>query len=159
MRIDINDPDTLNNRTVIADIPFGWADNIAINDQDRIFISSASDSSIFEVLDNEVLREVVPGQFQLAGGVNVIGDTVYATHPAGIVGFDRKTGERISHYRSPAGVGDLPFVLSSAAWGDNLVLMSPFSGEILLWDPVSNVLLASTDCCQVPSTQNPSRVT
>jgi sugar lactone lactonase YvrE len=144
VRIDINDPDVLNNRTVIADIPFGWADNIAINDDDRIFISSASDSSISEVLDDGTLREVVPGQFQLAGGVSVIGDTVYGTHPAGIVGFDRKTGEQTSHHRSPAGVGDLPFVLSSTAWGENLVLMSAFGGEILLWDPVANVALETT---------------
>ncbi len=142
VRIDINDPDVLNNRTVIAEIPFGWADNIAINDEDRIFISSASDSAIYEVLEDG-LREVVPGQFQLAAGVNVIGDTVYGTHPAGIVGFDRKTGEQTSHHRSPAGVGDLPFVLSSAVWGENLVLMSAFGGEILLWDPVANVALAS----------------
>jgi len=156
VRIDI-DGDPLDNRTVIADIPFGWADNIAVDDDDRIFISSASDSSISEVLDDGSLRTVVPGQFQLAGGVNAIDDTVYGTHPAGgvnaiddtvygthpagIVGFDRKTGEQTSHHRSPAGVGDLPFVLSSAVWGENLVLMSAFGGEILLWDPVANVAL------------------
>jgi sugar lactone lactonase YvrE len=143
VRIDINgDPAT--NRTVIAEIPFGWADNIAINDDDRIFISSASDSSISEVLDDGSLRTVVPGQFQLADGVNVIGDTLYVTHPSGIVGYDRKSGEQTSHYRSPAGVGDLPFVLSSAVWGENLVLMSAFGGEVLLWDPVANVELART---------------
>ena len=142
VRVDISDPDTMNNRTVIAEIPFGWADNIAVNDEDRVFISSASDSSISEVLSDGSLRTVVPGQFQLATGANVIGDTVYVTHPSGIVGFDRKTGEQRSHHRSPAGVGDLPFVLSSATWGENLVLMSAFGGEILLWDPVSNVALA-----------------
>ena len=143
VRVDLDNPDTANNRTVIAEIPFGWADNIAIDDKDRIFISSASDSSISEVLDDGSLRTVVPGQFQLPTGANVIGDTVYVTHPSGIVGFDRKTGKQTSHHRSPAGVGDLPLVTSSTAWGENIVLMSPFGGEILLWDPVANVALAS----------------
>ena len=144
VRIDINDPDTTGNRTVIAEIPFAWADNIAIDDDDRIFISSATDSLIAEVLPDGSLRTVVPGQFQLAVGVNVIGDIVYSTHPSGIVAFDRKTGAQLDHYRTPAGVGDLPFVLSSRAWGDELVLMSPLDGSVLLWDPVANVELVRT---------------
>ncbi len=144
VRIDIDDPDTTGNRTVIAEIPFAWADNIAINEQDQIFISSATDSLIAEVLSDGSLRTVVPGQFQLAVGVNVIGDIVYSTHPSGIVAFDRRTGVQLDHYRTPAGVGDLPFVLSSRAWGDELVLMSPLDGSVLLWDPVANVELTRT---------------
>jgi len=144
VRVDLDNPDTFNNRTVIAEIPFGWADNIAINDADEIFISSASDSSISEVLPDGSLRTVVPGQFQLAGGVNVIGDVVYVTHPSGIVAYDRESGEQLDHFRTPAGVGVLPFVLSSSAWGENLVLMSALDGSVLLWDPIANVELART---------------
>lgn len=141
VRVDIDDPDTLGNRTVIAEIPFAWADNIAIDDRDRIFISSATDSQIAEVLADGSLRTVVAGQFQLAGGANVIDDIVYSTHPSGIVAYDRTTGAQLDHYRTPAGVGDLPFVLSSSVWGDDLVLMSPLDGSILRWDPVANVEL------------------
>lgn len=144
VRIDIDNPDTLNNRTVVAEIPFAWADNIAIDADDRIYISSATDSSVSEVLADGSLRTVVPGQFQLAGGMNVIGDVVYVTHPSGIVSYDRKSGAQLGHYRTPAGVGDLPFVLSSTAWGENLVLMSPLDGSVLLWDPVANVELNRT---------------
>ena len=140
VRVDLSNPDTENNRTVLAEIPVGWADNIAINDEGRIFISSASDAAIAEVLDNGELRIVVAGQFQLPLGVNVIGDTLYTSNSGQIVGFDRKTREQTSNFRAPFGFG-YPFALSSVAWGENLVLMSAFTGEIVLWDPVDNVAI------------------
>lgn len=143
VRIDIaGDPAT--NRTVLADIPVGWADNIAVDKDGRVFISSSTDSTIAEVLDDGTLRTVVPGQFQMTLGVSVIDDTVYTTHSSGIVSFDRKSGELIDHYRAPFGVGGFPFALSSISWGDNLVLMSAFDGDIVLWDPVANEPLASS---------------
>ena len=142
VRIDLDDPDTANNRTVIAEIPVGWADNIAINDEDRIFISSAADSTIAEVLANGELRTVVPGQFQMTLGVNVIGDTLYTTNSSQIVGYDRKSRETTSVFRAAFGVSDYPFALSSVAWGNNLVLMSAFAGTTTLWDPVNNVPIA-----------------
>jgi len=143
VRIDLGgDPAT--NRTVLAEIPVGWADNIAVmpvdDGPDRIFISSASDSVIAEVLPTGDLRIVVPGQFQMTLGVNVIGDTLYTTNSSQIVGFDRKTGEQTSNFRAPFGFG-FPFALSSIAWGENLVLMSAFNGNVVLWDPVANVPL------------------
>lgn len=144
VRIDIDNPDTQNNRTVIAEIPFAWADNIAIDDNDRIYISSATDSSVSEVLPDGSLRTVVAGDFQLAGGMNVIDDIVYVTHPSGVVSYDLASGAQLGHYRTPAGVGDLPFVLSSSVWDDELVLMSPLDGSVLRWDPVANVELART---------------
>ncbi len=140
---DLDDTDTENNRTVLAEIPVGWADNIAVDDEGRIFISSSTDSTIAEVLGNGELRIVVPGQFQMTLGVSVIGDTVYTTHSSGIVSYDRRSGELIDHYRAPFGIGGFPFALSSIAWGDNLVLMSAFNGDIVLWDPVANEPLAS----------------
>ena len=141
VRIDLTNPDTANNRTVIAEIPVGWADNIAINADDRIFISSTSDSTIAEVLPSGELRTVVPGQFALPLGASVIGDTVYTANFAQVVGFDRKTGEQTSVFRAPFGFG-FPLVTSSIAWGDTLVLMSGITGQIVIWDPVTNVPLA-----------------
>ena len=141
VRIDLDNPDTENNRTVLTDIPVGWADNIAVNDEGRIFISSSTDSQIEEVLDNGKRRVVVPGQFQMTLGVSVIGKTVYTTNSSSVVGFNRRNGKQTSHFRAPFGFG-FPFTLGSVAWGRNLVLMSGFNGDIVLWDPVNNVPLA-----------------
>jgi sugar lactone lactonase YvrE len=146
VRIDLDNDDTENNREVIAEIPVGWADNIAIlpvdGGDDRIFISSASDSVIAEVLPDGSLRTVVPGQFQIPFGVGVIDDTLYTSHLGGVVGFDRKTGDQTSHFRAPFGVAGFPATTSMVAWGDNLVLMSILSGQISIWDPETNTAVA-----------------
>ncbi|MGB5758996.1 MAG: hypothetical protein WBM50_18930, partial [Acidimicrobiales bacterium] len=117
VRVDLDNPDTANNREVIAEIPVGWADNIAINAEDRIFISSASDSAIVEVLANGELRTVVPGLFQLPLGVAVIGSTLYTSSFSGLVSFDRRRDELKSQFRAAFGVSPYPSTTSVVAWG------------------------------------------
>lgn len=141
VRVDLDDPDTENNRTVIAEIPVGWADNIAISADDRIFVSSASDSAIWEVTGGTI-RIVVPGQFQLPLGVAAIGNTLYTSAFSGLVGFDRTTRERTSQFRAAFGVSEFPSTTSIVAWHDNLVLMSALTGQIMVWDPTTNVPVA-----------------
>lgn len=143
VRIDIDDPDTANNRTVLAEIPVGWADNIAINEDDRIFISSASDAAIVEVLASGKLRTVVPGEFQLPLGVANVGGTLYTAHLGGLVAYDRYTHDQISHFRAPFGVTDFPSTTSIVAWRKNLVLMSALTGDIKLWNPKTNTVVAA----------------
>ncbi len=155
VHIDVDDPDTANNRTVIAEIPFAWADNIAISDDDRIFISSASDSVVAEVMPDGSLRIVVPGQVQLAMSVAVIGNTVYTTHISGIAGWDRNTRAQTGHFRVPFGVTAFPPATSAVAWGENLVLMSGLSGQIMVWDPVANVPLAANQLFPPPTDAQP----
>ncbi len=145
VRVDIDNPDTENNRTVIAEIPVGWADNIAISADDRIFISSASDSAIVEVLPGQEprTRTVVPGQFELPGGVGVIGNTLYTANLGQVIGWDRKTRDQTSLFRSAFGVSDFPATTSFITRGRNLIVMSSVSGQIGLWNPKTNTLLAS----------------
>jgi sugar lactone lactonase YvrE len=142
VRVDLGNTDTENNRTIIADIPVGWADNIAISADDRIFISSASDSAIVEVLPGKVLRTVVPGQFELPLGVAVIGKTLYTANIGGLWGFDRRTGDRTSVLRAAFGLTEFPSATSVVAWGKRLVLMSALDGRIMVWNPKKNVPVA-----------------
>ncbi|MFW2332763.1 DUF6923 family protein [Ilumatobacter sp.] len=138
VKVDIDNPDTENNRTVIAEIPIGWADNIAISADDRIFISSASDATIVEVLPGGKLRTVVPGLFQLPLGVAAIGNTLYTSAFSGLVSFDRRSHELKDHFRAAFGVSAYPSTTSIVAWRKNLVLMSALTGQIMLWNPKTN---------------------
>lgn len=155
VRVDLDNPDTANNRTVIAEIPVGWADNIAISDADRIFISSASDSTIVEVLPGGVLRTVVPGQFELPLGVAVIGNTVYTANIGGLWGFDRNTREQTSVLRAAFGLTAFPATTSMVAWGDQLVVMSSLSGQISIWDPQTNTPTAEGFLFPFPTDAQP----
>ena len=156
--VDIHNPGP-NNRDVIATIPVGWADNIAINanasdpaDLDRIFISSASDAAIFEVMmPSGDLREVVPGQFELPGGVAVIGNTLYTANLGQVIGWNRKTRAKTSLFRAAFGATEFPPTTSVVAWGEHLLLMSSLSGQVMVWDPLTdtpitqNLLASPTD--------------
>ena len=143
VKVDLSSSDLANNRTVIAEIPVGWADNIAINADDRIFISSASDSAIVEVMPGGALRTVVPGQFELPLGVAVIGKTLYTANVGGLWGFNRKTGAQTSVLRAAFGLTEFPSTSSVVAWGRKLVVMSALSGQISIWDPKTDTPVAS----------------
>lgn len=155
VRIDLDNPDTANNREVIAAIPVGWADNIDVSADDRIFISSASDSEIAEVMPDGTLRTVVPGQFELAMGVAVIGDTVYTANIGGLWGFNRNTREQTSVLRAAFGLTEFPAATSIVAWGDHLVLMSALTGQIILWDPITNEPVAEGGLFPPPTDAQP----
>jgi len=142
VRIDLSNPDTANNRTVIAEIPVGWADNIAISGDDRIFISSASDSTVAEVLASGELRTVVPGQFELTNGVAVIDDTLYTGNLGGLWGWDLESRQQTSIWRAAFGLTPFPPTTSLVSWDEQLVLMSIISGQIVLWDPIANTATA-----------------
>lgn len=136
VKIDLDNPDTENNRTVVATIPRAWADNITFSADDRLFISSATDSVIAEVdLADGSLRTVVPGQFQLPLGVAVIGNRVYTASLTAISGWNRFSRERTFVRRAPFGVGELPAATNVVAWNNRLVLTSAIGGELWVLHP------------------------
>jgi sugar lactone lactonase YvrE len=124
-------------RTLLAQLPVGWLDNLAFDASDRLFVSSFSDGTVLEVLEGGSLRTVSPGGMIAPMGLAVIGDVIYTGDPAALRGFDTATGAEVSVTRSVFGFGPLPATTSVAAWGSHVVLMSAFSGELVVWDPAA----------------------
>jgi sugar lactone lactonase YvrE len=137
VRIDLTNPDTANNREVIARLPVGWFDNFAFDKDDRLYISSGSEATVLEVLPGGKFRTVSPGGISVAMGLTVLDGTVYTVQPGALFGYNAKTGAEQSTVRSVFGIGPLPSPTTVTAWGDQLVLMSVFSGALMVWDPVA----------------------
>ena len=138
VRIDLTNPNTTTNREVIARLPVGWFDNFAFDKDDRLYISSASDATVLEVLPGGGFRTVSPGGMSLSTGLTVVAGTVYTASPVGaLYGYDAKTGAERSTVRSVFGIGPFPPPTSVTSWGDQLVLMSVLTGALMLWDPVA----------------------
>lgn len=137
VRIDLANPDPANNREVVARLPIGWFDNLAFDKDDRLYISSASDATVLEVLPGGGFRTVSPGGMALSTGLAVLDGTVYTVQPGALYGFDARTGAEQSTVRSEFGIGPLPALTTVTTWGDQLVLMSVLSGALILWDPVN----------------------
>jgi sugar lactone lactonase YvrE len=131
-------------RTLLAQLPVGWLDNLAFDANDRLFVSSFSDGTVLEVLADGSLRTVSPGGMIAPMGLAIIGDAIYTGDPATLRGFDTKTGAPVSVTRSVFGFGPLPATTSVAAWGSQVVLMSAISGELVVWDPATNAPLLAT---------------
>ncbi len=154
VRIDTANTDTSANREVLATLPEGWIDNIAFDKDDRLFVSSASDGAVVEILADGTIRTVLAGQFELPLGVAVIGDTLYTGNPGVLSGYDIETAERTSALRSAFGVGNLPAVTSMIPWDDRLVMMTGLFGELVIWDPATSTVLAKT-ALAVPTDAQP----
>lgn len=143
--IDYDHFDTENNRQVVAQFPLGSVDNLALDRDDRLFVSSTSDGDVVEVLSSGELRTVSPGLFSITMGVAVLKDTLFTVHPGALFGFDSTTGERVIVVRSiPGGAGGFLEPTSVTTWNDDLVLLSFPFGAIQIYDPFTETLKLTT---------------
>jgi DNA-binding beta-propeller fold protein YncE len=131
VRVDVATGD----RDVITVFPQGWSDNLAFDSNDRLFVSSATDGTVMEVLPGGSLRTVSPGGMTVPMGIALIDDAVYSGEPQAIRGFDTRTGDPVSVKRFVFGFG--PFTTSVSSVGDHLILMSITTGQLIIWDPVT----------------------
>ena len=136
-RIDFNNTDTENNREVLAQFPPGYIDNLALDKDDRLFISSTSDGAVVEVLlPSGDFRTVSGGEFSISTSVAYLNNMLFSVHPGALFGFDPITGERKLVVRSiPGGAGSFFEPTSLATWDDDLVLLSFTSGAVEVYDP------------------------
>jgi sugar lactone lactonase YvrE len=146
-RINLTNPDTDNNREIIAEFEPGWIDNLAFDKDDRLYISSTSDATIVELLPSGDMRVVSPGNgFAVPMGIALLKDTIFTVDPGALYGLNADTGERIITVRAKLGVaaGTISEPTSVTVWEDNLVLMSISSGVLEVFDPFTETSILST---------------
>jgi sugar lactone lactonase YvrE len=131
-------------RELLAQLPIGL-DSLAFDSDDRLFVSSSADGFVVEIDPDGSVRTVSPGGMTVAGGVAVIGKTLYVNEPLTIRGFNRHSGRQVSVTRSVGFIGPistLPF--SMEADGDHLIIMSWAFGDLVIWDPETESEVLST---------------
>lgn len=146
--IDATNPDTENNRQIVAQTPPGSIDNLALDKDNRLYLSSASDGAVFEVLANGDLRTVVPGQFSIPLGVAILEDTLFTVHTGALFGFDATTGERTIEVRSiPGGAGSCyePTSLATTFFSGPIDAHPFKDGLVVTYSVNGTVVLASGD--------------
>jgi sugar lactone lactonase YvrE len=131
-------------REVLAVFPYGWSDNLAFDSNDRLFVSSATDGAIAEIMPGGSVRIVSPGGMTVPMGIALIGDTVYVGEPQSVRGFDTHTGEAVSVTHSAFGIGPALYTTAVSSIGEQLILLSLITGQALLWDPAADLPYAET---------------
>jgi outer membrane protein assembly factor BamB len=116
-------------------------DNLAFDSQGRLFVSHVEDGSIVEVLADGSARIVSEGGMVIPKGIGVVGNTVYTGDPHSVRGFDRRTGELVSETISVFSIGPLTDVRGLFADGQHLILTSWFSGDVQIFDPVTEEVI------------------
>jgi sugar lactone lactonase YvrE len=120
-------------------------DNLAFDSQGRLFVSHAADGSIVEILGDSAVRVVSEGGMVIPKGIAVVGDAVYTGDPHSVRGFDRRTGELVSETLSVFAIGPLTDVRGLFADGEHLILTSWFSGDVQIFDPVTEEVITEAN--------------
>ena len=127
-------------RQLVVHLPFG-PDNVAVGPSDRLFLSSYSDSGIYEVLSDGNLKTILPGGMVLPEGTAVVprpdGESVFVACQFSLREYDAATGalrgvERTTFSPPPAFIG--PSTVS--ADGEKVLLTTTLpTGVVQGWDP------------------------
>ena len=140
-------------QTVVADLEPGL-DNIAFDANDRLYVSSFVDGSVWRVNPDGEDVALSPGGMAHPGGIaahqgpNGLELLVADLHA--LRTFDAATGEVLNTERNVLGVGELGSVLSVAVDGENLILSSFTDNNVRVWDPQRRRNLARIDNLQMP---------
>ena len=133
VRVDVATGDT----EVVGRVGVG-SDNLAFNAEDRLFVSSFTDSSIVEVTGPETIRTVIPGGISWPGGLAYVPTTggsgrLFVADRRALRELDPATGEEVHAVR----VGP---VMSAHPHGAQLILSGPTT--VSIWDPDGDRLVA-----------------
>lgn len=113
---------------------------LAIDSRDRIFVSSAADGTIFEVLPAGGIRVVSPGGMILPSDVEVIarpdGESLFLADWGAWREYDTATGELRSLRNGTWWPGTVTNPDTIAPFGEKLLLASAELQQVQLWDPV-----------------------
>ncbi len=114
-------------------------DNLAIDANDRIFVSNMADNGIQEVdAETGAARQVISGKLALPGGIGVVSDgtkdTIYVADVFAYRTVDGATGEVSEAARMHADGVTLEYPMSATASGDDVLLSSWFTGTVQLID-------------------------
>lgn len=114
-------------------------DNLAIDKDDRIFVSNMADNGIQEI-DPETgsARQVIVGKLALPGGIGVVSDggkdTIYVADVFAYRTVDGSTGDVSEVTRMHADGTTLEYPMSATARGDTVLLSSWFTGTVQVID-------------------------
>ena len=143
LRIDLDNPDTANNTELVAQLPIDALDNLAFDKDNRLYVSTFSRGTVWEVLDTTDFRTVSPGIFSATSGIAVLNDNLYTVHPLGIHGFDINTAEENTLVWALPGGSDLLMPTAVVSAEQNLIILSFLFNAVMLYDVDTNEVLVS----------------
>ena len=114
------------------------ADNLAFDSDDRLFVSSADDGFIGEVLNDGTVRTVNPGGMMFLGGITMQsapeGNSLFVADLFNLREIDPLSGEEISSQKSYLCKPGITSAMTVAGDGENLIVTSWFARMVQIWN-------------------------
>ena len=133
-------------REIVGRVQPSSADNLAFDEDDRLFVSSFADGFIVEVLDPQQVRTVSAGGLNMPGGLALDSragnERLWVADFFALRALDPESGAEIDAERDVIGVSELGSSMTVSLMGDNLILTTWFDNQVKIWDPQAREIIA-----------------
>ncbi|OQY26293.1 MAG: hypothetical protein B6244_14035 [Candidatus Cloacimonetes bacterium 4572_55] len=109
-------------------------DNLAFDSSDRLFVSSADDGYIGEVLSDGTGKTVYAGGMVFFGGITYQSNSLFVADLFNLREVDPQTGEELSVATSYLGVPGITTSMTVASDGENMIVTSWFARAVQVWN-------------------------
>ncbi|MFP4598489.1 MAG: SMP-30/gluconolactonase/LRE family protein [Persicimonas sp.] len=139
---------------VVAQVESAGADNLAIDEDDDIYLTNSHDGWVRKVLPNGKTRSLTDEGIVAPGGVAVVpydgGESVFIADALSIKGFDAQTGQQTAEAHAVIGVSPLSAPISAKSDAGRLLTTSWFANVVQVWDPAVHAVVESHQDFAVP---------
>jgi len=127
-------------KKIVASLSLGL-DNLAFDENDRLFVSSFTDGSVQRVEADSSLTQLLPGGLSHPGGITLLGNRLVVADFHAIRFFDKNTGEQTEIQRNVLGTGKMGGAINIEVDGKNLILVSWIDNDVRVWDPIAKIVV------------------
>lgn len=120
-------------------------DNLVFDSQDKLYVSSAIDGFVKEVLPDSTVRVVYEGGMVAPSALDVQGSFLYVAEPQAIRQFHRANGELYGYEPSVFSVSEIGSPITIDVQRSEVLLSSWLDNAVRLWNRDSQELLLTMD--------------
>ncbi len=124
-------------------------DNLAINSDDEVYVSSYSEGNIMKVSPNSV-EEILPGGISHAGGIAVSGNDIVVADIQSVKAYDTMDGSESWNYRNVFRVSPHGANTAVSAFDNYVILTSWLDNHVKIMRPDTGEIVESIDGLNVP---------
>ena len=132
---------------IVAKLPYSGCDNMCFSPDDRLFVSSAADGFLWEVIGKDSQRVVIEGGLGWPGGITLIesqgNKELVVVDTFAIRKFDPARGAPICAVRDVTMATDVGWMLTVSNHGKQLVTTGWTGNFVKIWDPQKNRMVAN----------------
>ena len=124
-------------------------DNLAINNQDEIYVSSYSEGSVLKV-SPEANEEILPGGISHAGGLTILGNNIVVADIQSVKAYSLDDGSESWNYKNVFRISPHGANTSVSNFNENIILSSWLDNHVKIMNPNTGEILKSLEGLNIP---------